>query len=134
MSVVNNELLAMNNQINVRTIHMIRVQCQFLTLSFCILRLSIISITHLIAKMIHNKTINTKIIVSHDDLKQVNNNQSKAERIDATSTNVLSSSSGFFKVKAIPVIQKIKAQMAKVITTVAKPKLGIVNKQHQKTR
>jgi hypothetical protein len=84
--------------------------------------------------MIHNKTINTKIIVSHDDLKQVNNNQSKEERIDATNTKVLSSSSGFFKVKAIPVIQKIKAQMAKVITTVAKPKLGIVNKQHQKTR
>ena len=134
MSVVNNELLAMNNQINVRTIHMIRVQCQFLTLSFCILRLSIISIIHLIAKMIHNKTINTKIIVSHDDLKQVNNNQSKAERIDATNTKALSSSSGFFKVKAIPVIQKIKAQTAKVITTVAKPKLGIVNKQHQKTR
>ena len=134
MSVVNNELLAMNNPIKVRTIHMIRVQCQFLTLCFCILRLSIISITHLIAKMIHNKTINTKIIVSHDDLKQVNNNQSKAERIDATNTNVLSSNSGFFKVKAIPVIQKIKAQTAKVITTVAKPKLGIVNKQHQKTR
>lgn len=134
MRVVNNELFAMNNQINVRTIHMIRVQCQFLTLSFCILRLSIINITHLIAKMIHNKTINTKIIVSHDDLKQVNNNQSKAERIDATNTKVLSSSSGFFKVKAIPVIQKIKAQMAKVITTVAKPKLGIVNKQHQKIR
>ena len=134
MRVVNNELLAMNNQINVRTIHMIRVQCQFLTLSFCILRLSIISIIHLIAKMIHNKTINTKIIVSHDDLKQVNNNQSKAERIDATNTKALSSSSGFFKVKAIPVIQKIKAQMAKVITTVAKPKLGIVNKQHQKIR
>ena len=128
ISVVNKELFAMNNPIKVRIIHIIRDKYQFLTLSFCILRLSIINITHLIAKMIHNKTINTKTIVSQDNLKHINNTQSRAERIEVTNINVLSLISGFLMVKTIHTIHKINDRIAKANTIVVKAKLGIVSK------
>ena len=134
ISVVNNELLAMNNPIKVRIIHMIRIQYQFLILSFFILKLSIINITHLIAKMIHIKTTNTNMIVSQVHGKHINNNQSKAERIEAIKTNALSSNAGFLIENAIHTIHKINDRIAKITTIVVKPKFGIVSKQHQKIR
>lgn len=124
----------MNSQIKVITIHMIRNQYQLLTLRLLASKLSIINATHQVAKAIHNRTTKTKIIVSQAAGKQINNNQSKVERIEEIPIKALFSIHGYLIEKAIPIIQKIKAQIAKIATIVDKPKLGIVNKQHQKIR
>ena len=107
--VVNNELQAMNNQINVTRIHRIRTQYQPSAFRLLISKLSIIIITHLTAIAIHNIATNTNIINSHAQGKHNSNNHTNAVSRALIQTNVLSSIHGFLIANAIPVIQKIKA-------------------------
>ena len=132
--VVNNELQAMNNQINVTKIHRIRTQYQPSAFRLLISKLSIIIITHLTAIAIHNIATNIKMINSHAHGKHNNNNQINAVRTELTPIKVLSSSHGFLIAKAVPIIQKTKAQIAKVSTRVDKPKLGIATKQQPRIK
>lgn len=132
--VVNNELHAINSQIKANRIHKIRIIYRFSTFSFFISKLSIIIITHFTAIAIHNIATNTNIINSPDQGKHKSNNQINVVRTESIPTKVLSSNHGFLIAKAIPVIQKTKAQIAKVTTVVDKPRLGMATKQQPRIR
>ena len=112
--VVNSELQAMNSQIRVTIIHNTRTQHQFSTFNFLISKLSIINITHLTAITIHSTDTNAKIINSHAHGKHINNSQINVVSRELNPTKLLSSNHGFLMANAIPVIQKIKAQIANV--------------------